>query len=117
MSTNLSLQLSQLVSEPGAVAMGSSIQVECLIGSHPPPHAGCPRGDPGPLPVLTRKKAISKNEIAFFISRLPGSRPEGGQWLCLSKPGRPTPLSLFRPVVLSGLASLQTRLPDPLRES
>ena len=21
--------------------------------SHPPPHAGCPRGDPGPLPVLT----------------------------------------------------------------
>jgi LmbE family N-acetylglucosaminyl deacetylase len=20
--------------------------------SHPPPHAGCPRGDPGPLPVL-----------------------------------------------------------------
>src|SRR5256884_6745390 len=21
--------------------------------SHPPPHAGCPRGDPGPLSVLT----------------------------------------------------------------
>ena len=21
--------------------------------SHPPPHASCPRGDPGPLPVLT----------------------------------------------------------------
>ena len=21
--------------------------------SHPPPRAGCPRGDPGPLPVLT----------------------------------------------------------------
>src|SRR5229473_2514358 len=25
-----------------------------MILSHPPPHAGCPRGDPGPLPVLTR---------------------------------------------------------------
>jgi len=25
-----------------------------LTRSHPPPHAGCPRGDPGPLPVLTR---------------------------------------------------------------
>src|SRR5437660_7697361 len=25
-----------------------------LIRSHPPPHAGCPRGDPGPLPVLIR---------------------------------------------------------------
>jgi hypothetical protein len=25
-----------------------------MIRSLPPPHAGCPRGDPGPLPVLTR---------------------------------------------------------------
>src|SRR6266852_873338 len=25
-----------------------------MIPSHPPPHAGCPRGDPGPLRVLTR---------------------------------------------------------------
>ncbi len=24
-----------------------------LTRSHPPPHAGCPRGDPGPLAVLT----------------------------------------------------------------
>jgi hypothetical protein len=28
--------------------------VECLIPSHPPPQAGCPLGDPGPLRVLTR---------------------------------------------------------------
>ena len=27
--------------------------------SHPPPHAGCPRGDPGPLPVLTSLKSQS----------------------------------------------------------
>ena len=25
---------------------------ECSTRSLPPPHAGCPRGDPGPLPVL-----------------------------------------------------------------
>src|SRR5437764_8352537 len=28
-------------------------EVECWIRSLPPPHAGCPRGDAGPLPVLT----------------------------------------------------------------
>src|SRR2546423_9921550 len=26
----------------------------CFHRSLPPPHAGCPRGNPGPLPVLTR---------------------------------------------------------------
>ncbi len=31
--------------------LGSEVPV---ANSHPPPHAGCPRGDPGPLPVLTR---------------------------------------------------------------
>jgi len=25
---------------------------------HPPPHAGCPRGDPGPLPVLTVQSSL-----------------------------------------------------------
>ena len=25
---------------------------DSMTRSHPPPHAGCPRGDPGPLPVL-----------------------------------------------------------------
>src|SRR6266404_254572 len=58
--------------EPGAVATGSTKrgvhphsklafsaihEMEMLFiasptRSHPPPHAGCPRGDPGPLPVL-----------------------------------------------------------------
>ena len=27
-----------------------------MARSQPPPHAGCPRGDPGPLPVLTRTR-------------------------------------------------------------
>src|SRR5712692_4495515 len=31
-----------------------------LIRSHPPPRAGCPRGDPGPLPVL----ALSAGAVA-----------------------------------------------------
>src|SRR5229473_8193568 len=43
--------LGVVVSEPRAVAKGSYIQVEHSIRSLPPPHAGCPRGDPGPLPV------------------------------------------------------------------
>jgi len=37
-----------------------SAQVECLIRSHPPPHAGCPHGDPGPLPVLYRAGFFKK---------------------------------------------------------
>src|SRR6267142_5612907 len=41
-----------LVSEPGAVATGSNNSTGATIRSHPPPHAGCPRGDPGPLAVL-----------------------------------------------------------------
>jgi len=32
--------------------------VESLTRSHPPPHAGCPRGDPGPLPVRCRSTSI-----------------------------------------------------------
>src|SRR5258707_8852670 len=50
--------LSVVVSEPRAVARGSYIQVEHSIRSHPPLHAGCPRGDPEPLPVLTRSLQI-----------------------------------------------------------
>jgi len=56
--------------EPGAVATGSGLGINknhrspgtpvyndgelnpAQTRSHPPPHAGCPRGDPGPLPVL-----------------------------------------------------------------
>jgi len=34
-------------------------RVERVTRSLPPPHAGCPRGDPGPLPVLTRCQALS----------------------------------------------------------
>jgi len=46
--------VSQWVSEPGAVAMGSRCSDRCfLIRSHPAPHARCSRGDPAPLPVLT----------------------------------------------------------------
>ena len=48
-----------VVSEPGAVAMGSNTQVEFMIGSHPPPHAGCSRGDPGPLAVLTQRCGLT----------------------------------------------------------
>src|SRR3989442_15246338 len=39
--------------------MGSNTQVEFMIGSHPPPHAGCPRGDPGPLAVLTQRCGLT----------------------------------------------------------
>jgi hypothetical protein len=35
----------------------SRARVALMIRSHPPPHAGCPRGDPGPLPVLTLSPA------------------------------------------------------------
>jgi hypothetical protein len=34
-----------------------------LIRSHPPPHAGCPRGDPGPLAVLTRLADFTAPEL------------------------------------------------------
>src|SRR5207302_9144579 len=43
--------------------MPSWISVNELSGtirSHPPPHAGCPRGDPGPLPVLTSFALIQR---------------------------------------------------------
>src|SRR5438128_8128262 len=48
-------------SVPRAVATGSPpiarIKIARIVTrSHPPPHAGCPRGDPGPLPVLTSKR-------------------------------------------------------------
>ncbi len=33
-----------------------------MIRSHPPPHAGCPHGDPGPLPVLTP----APGSVTFF---------------------------------------------------
>jgi hypothetical protein len=33
-------------------ASGCQVQVESSIPSLPPPHAGCPRGDPGPLRLL-----------------------------------------------------------------
>jgi len=44
-------------SVPGAVATGSQLTARIEIArmvtrSHPPPQAGCPLGDPGPLPVL-----------------------------------------------------------------
>ena len=48
-----------VLSEPGAVAMGLKTQVEFMIGSHPPPHAGCSRGDPGPLAVLTQRCGLT----------------------------------------------------------
>src|SRR5229473_1964641 len=41
-------------SEPGAVATGVTTQVLSMTRSHPPPHAGHPRGDPGSLPVPYR---------------------------------------------------------------
>src|SRR5947208_3011919 len=34
-------------------SLALQFQTDFLIRSHPPPHAGCPRGHPGPLPVLT----------------------------------------------------------------
>src|SRR5947207_380741 len=38
-----------------------------MIRSHPPPHAGCPRGDPGPLAVLTHHPLFSF--ISFLMPR------------------------------------------------
>jgi len=61
-------------SVPGAVATGSqliqTIEIARMVTrSHPPPHAGCPRGDPGPLPVLTS----SSNQDYALTSRLRNS--------------------------------------------
>src|SRR5258708_6674413 len=36
-------------------------ELASLIRSHPPPHAGCPRGGPGPLPVLTHDRVLPDN--------------------------------------------------------
>ncbi len=33
-----------------------------MIRSHPPPQAGCPLGDPGPLAVLTRVTGIAVDD-------------------------------------------------------
>src|SRR5437868_8156920 len=63
-----------IVSEPRAVATGSYAQLSInsyfvsyfLIRSHPPPQAGCPLGDPGPLAVLTR-----------FVATLTFNHPRG----------------------------------------
>ena len=38
--------------EKRRVCQNAYHQRRVLGRSHPPPHAGCPRGDPGPLPVL-----------------------------------------------------------------
>ena len=65
------------------VARGARVRIEwcgkvkSMIRSHPPPHAGCPRGDPGPLPVLTRSR-----EAMFFLmihgaTNIPLLRSEG----------------------------------------
>src|SRR6266404_1653613 len=87
--------------EPGAVATGSAkrgVHCHCKLAfsaihememlfiasptrSHPPPHAGCPRGDSGPLPVLyysthdaNRLSRQANDPIEgsdFALSRLP----------------------------------------------
>src|SRR5438874_11369727 len=47
------------LAKSGAIASGCKAQVESMIPSHPPSHARCPRGDPGPLRVLIRPPSRS----------------------------------------------------------
>src|SRR5207237_2510336 len=59
-------------SVPGAVATGlqhitGDRNCPNITRSLPPPHAGCPRGDPGPLPVLT---SLSKVGTLTPLTRL-----------------------------------------------
>ncbi len=58
MNPKLSVRSDRSVSFYGATQQlaGPGARGACfstVTRSHPPPHAGCPRGDPGPLPVLT----------------------------------------------------------------
>ncbi len=58
MNPKLSVRSDRSVSFYGATQQlaGPGARGACFLTvtrSHPPPHAGCPRGDPGPLPVLT----------------------------------------------------------------
>src|SRR5438105_9247158 len=50
------------------------MEVSSLIPSHPPPHAGCPRGDPGPLWVLT-PAPLSRSLPLAVLERLLTSPP------------------------------------------
>jgi len=38
-----------------------------MIRSHPPPQAGCPLGDPGPLSVLTQTLHAWVGEVVFYF--------------------------------------------------
>src|SRR5712691_5581755 len=46
-----------------------------MIRSQPPPHAGCPRGDPGPLPVLKQMRIwidlANSPHVPFFRALIP----------------------------------------------
>jgi hypothetical protein len=66
-------------------------RVACWIPSHPPPHAGCPRGDPGPLGVLYRYRPLrGLNYLIGLIlgwsgtrsidPKHPGRVPESSRW-------------------------------------
>src|SRR6267154_5838362 len=53
-------------SGPGAIATGlSRSRLAGLVTTRSlPPHARCPRGDPGPLPVLTSSSALTRRQQA-----------------------------------------------------
>src|SRR6202171_1503092 len=75
------------MSVPGAVATGfqrgKRLKIEEATRSLPPPHAGCPRGDPGPLRVLTSScpmitfakiKRMLRGEVSVRTAALEGLR-------------------------------------------
>src|SRR5437763_9351821 len=82
------------------VAVIARIEIAGVVTrSHPPPHAGCPRGDPGPLPVLTSfAKADSRRRHS---RRMRCSQHEG------SSPMKTKLLLLFVILVASISASAQ----------
>src|SRR5258707_12692834 len=70
-----------------------------MILSHPPPHAGCPRGDPGPLAVLTRPLDARGGSQSFsLVGQLPGESIPGATEVTIRRSrfvNRPPQVELF----------------------
>src|SRR2546425_8266709 len=61
---------------PRRVLMGDdtfSLKTDCAIRSQPPPQAGCPLGDPGPLAALTQDSSSERKTPAVWRGHLRNS--------------------------------------------
>ena len=61
------------------IALDTSLLVELSIRSHPPPQAGCPLGDPGPLAVLQKFMSITNNATAQGTARYRERFPDAAE--------------------------------------